>query len=141
MLEQFAIPWDEYESRHEEANDRWEKGELSDDAFLKQTVFFKTRSFTPCEFIQAVRAQSKWLPGGAKNVIAALRRKDGLKMAMLNNESGPSERFSYRELWAGAVLRWIFLLGIHWDAQAGARASSCGRGDAALQAGGVRVCG
>jgi putative hydrolase of the HAD superfamily len=89
VLQQFAIPRDEYESRHEEANDRWEKGELSDDAFLKETVFFKERSFTPSEFLQAVRAQSKWLPGGAKNVIAAARAHSGLKMAMLNNESGP----------------------------------------------------
>jgi putative hydrolase of the HAD superfamily len=93
VLAQFAIPRDEYESRHEEANDRWEKGELSDDAFLKQTVFFKERSFTPAEFIQAVRAQSKWLPGGAKNVIAALRQENSLKMAMLNNESGPLNDF------------------------------------------------
>ena len=93
VLAQFAIPRDEYESRHEEANDRWEKGELSDDAFLKQTVFFKERSFTPAEFIQAMRAQSKWLPGGAKNVIAALRPKNSLKMAMLNNESGPLNDF------------------------------------------------
>lgn len=88
VLAQFAIPRDEYESRHEEANDRWEKGELSDDEFLKQTVFFKERTFTPADFMQAVRAQSKWLPGGAKNVIEALRTHNGLKMAMLNNESG-----------------------------------------------------
>lgn len=93
VLAQFAIPRDEYESRHEEANDRWEKGELSDDAFLKQTVFFKERSFTSTDFIQAVRAQSKWLPGGAKNVIAAARAHSGLKMAMLNNESGPLNDF------------------------------------------------
>ena len=64
-----------------------------DDAFLKQTVFFKERSFTPAEFLQAVRAQSKWLPGGAKNVIAALRQNNSLKMAMLNNESGPLNDF------------------------------------------------
>lgn len=89
VLAQFAIPREEYESRHEEANDRWEKGELSDDEFLKQTVFFKERSFTPADFLQALRAQSKWLPGGAKNVIAALRQGNALKMAMLNNESGP----------------------------------------------------
>ncbi|HEY3989803.1 MAG TPA: HAD family phosphatase [Acidobacteriaceae bacterium] len=89
VLAQFSIPRDEYESRHEEANDRWERGELSDDEFLKQTVFFKERSFTPAEFIRAVREQSKWLPGGARNVITALRKGNQLKMAMLNNESGP----------------------------------------------------
>ena len=81
VLEQFAIPRDEYESRHEEANDRWEKGELSDDEFLKETVFFKERSFTPADFVQAVREQSKWLPGGAKNVIAGLRQKNQIGRA------------------------------------------------------------
>src|SRR5438270_4563379 len=73
VLGQFAIPREEYEARHPDANDRWERGELSDDEFLKETVFFKERSFTPAQFLEAVRAQSKWLPGGAKNVIAALR--------------------------------------------------------------------
>jgi putative hydrolase of the HAD superfamily len=89
VLAQFAIPREEYESRHSDANDRWEKGELSDEAFLKETVFFKERSFTPAQFLAAVREQSRWLPGGAKNTIAALRKNNGLKMAMLNNESGP----------------------------------------------------
>jgi putative hydrolase of the HAD superfamily len=89
VLAQFAIPRDEYEARHPDANDRWERGEISDEEFLKQTVFFKERSFTPEQFMQAVREQSKWLPGGAKNVIAALRQSNSLKMAMLNNESGP----------------------------------------------------
>jgi putative hydrolase of the HAD superfamily len=89
VLAQFSIPREEYESRHEEANDRWERGEISDDEFLKQTVFFKERSFTPADFMKAVREQSKWLPGGARNVITALRRNNGLRMAMLNNESGP----------------------------------------------------
>jgi putative hydrolase of the HAD superfamily len=77
------------EARHSEANDRWERGELTDEEFLKQTIFFKERSFTPAQFLQAVREQSQWLPGGARNVIAALRKSSGLKMAMLNNESGP----------------------------------------------------
>jgi putative hydrolase of the HAD superfamily len=89
VLAQFAIPRDEYEAHHADANDRWERGEISDEEFVKQTVFFKERSFTPEQFIQAVREQSKWLPGGAKNVIAALRQNKSLKMAMLNNESGP----------------------------------------------------
>jgi putative hydrolase of the HAD superfamily len=89
VLGQFAIPRDEYEPRHPEANDRWERGELSDEEFLKQTVFFKERSFAPADFLKAIREQSKWLPGGARNVIAALRQSTSLKMAMLNNESGP----------------------------------------------------
>lgn len=88
VLAQFSIPREEYESRHEEPNDRWEKGELTDEQFLEETVFFKPRSFTPADFIEAIRAQSQWLPGGAKDVITLLRQQNALKMAMLNNESG-----------------------------------------------------
>jgi putative hydrolase of the HAD superfamily len=88
VLAQFSIPREEYESRHEEPNDRWEKGELTDEQFLEETVFFKPRSFTPSDFIEAIRAQSQWLPGGAKDVITLLRQQNALKMAMLNNESG-----------------------------------------------------
>ncbi len=106
VLAQFSIPRDEYEARHPDANDRWERGELSDEEFLKQTVFFKERSFTPAQFLQAVREQSQWLPGGAKNVIAAVRQNNKLKMAMLNNESGPLngyriEKFGLSEYFDG----------------------------------------
>ena len=51
-------------------------------------MFFRERNFTPQEFIEAVRQQSQWLPGGAKPVIEAARRHSGVPMAMLNNESG-----------------------------------------------------
>jgi putative hydrolase of the HAD superfamily len=88
VLAEFGINRDEYEARHPEANDRWERGEISDDEFLKETVFFRARSFTPAEFIEALRRESQWLPGGARYVIAAARAHSGLKMAMLNNESG-----------------------------------------------------
>ena len=89
VLAKFSIARDEYESRHEEANDRWEKGELSDDDFLKQTVFFRERNFTAQDFLKALREESQWLPSGAKTIIEALRGQSRLKMAMLNNESGP----------------------------------------------------
>jgi len=88
VLAEFSIDRNEYEARHPDANDRWEKGELSDDDFLAQTVFFRERSFTPQQFLDAVRQQSQWLPGGAKPVIEAARAHSGLRMAMLNNESG-----------------------------------------------------
>lgn len=89
VLAQFSIDRAEYESRHEEANDRWERGEISDRQFLQETVFFKERRFAPEEFLAALRRESQWLPGGARHVIAAARQHSGLKMAMLNNESGP----------------------------------------------------
>ncbi len=89
VLAQFSIDRAEYEPRHEEANDRWERGEISDRQFLEQTVFFKERSFTPEQFLAALWRESQWLPGGARNVITAARQHSGLKMAMLNNESGP----------------------------------------------------
>jgi putative hydrolase of the HAD superfamily len=88
VVSEFGIDRAEYEERHPDANDRWERGELSDEEFLKRTVFFKPRSFTAENFIAALRRESQWLPGGARQVIAAAREHGGLKMAMLNNESG-----------------------------------------------------
>lgn len=93
VLAEFSIDRDEYESRHAEANDRWEKGELSDEAFLAQTVFFRERSFTQQQFLEAVRQESQWLPHGARQVIEAARAHSGLRMAMLNNESGPLNEY------------------------------------------------
>ncbi len=89
VFAQFSIDRDEYEARHPDANERWEKGELSDEDFLARTVFFQERSFTQQQFLEAVRQQSQWLPGGAKQVVEAARAHSGLRMAMLNNESGP----------------------------------------------------
>jgi putative hydrolase of the HAD superfamily len=88
VLASFSIDREEYEARHPQANDRWERGELNDEQFLAETVFFRERSFTPQQFIDAVRQQSQWLPGGAKSVIEAARQHSGVPMAMLNNESG-----------------------------------------------------
>lgn len=88
VLAQFALDRDEYEARHTEPNDRWEKGELSDEQFLAETIFYRERSFTQQQFLEAVRAQSQWLPHGAKRVLEAARQFSGTRMAMLNNESG-----------------------------------------------------
>jgi len=93
VLAQFHVPVDEYESRHPEANDLWEKGELTDEAFLERTVFFKPRDFAPEQFLAAIRAESQWLPDGARSVLADLKSDGRFWLAALNNESGPLNRY------------------------------------------------
>jgi putative hydrolase of the HAD superfamily len=89
VLARFEVPVEEFEPRHAEANDLWEKGELSDEQYLQRTVFFKPRSFSPQEFLAAIRAESQWLPGGARQVLADLRGRGETRLVTLNNESGP----------------------------------------------------
>ncbi len=87
VLDQFGVDRAAYEARHPEANDAWEKGEITVETFLRETVFFEPRPFTPEAFLAAMREQSQWLPYGAINVLRALRAAGRVKLAMLNNES------------------------------------------------------
>ena len=112
-------------------------GELSDDAFLKQTVFFKERSFTPAEFH----------PGGTCAVEVAAGRSEecdrrtrvastaALKMAMLNNESGPLNDYRIETFGLAQFFDGFFCSAYIGDAQAGAADVSRRSGDAALQTG------
>ncbi len=57
VFDQFALsPEDreEFERRHEAANDPWEKGTIDFDQYLEQTLFFKQRPFTPAAVRQAI---------------------------------------------------------------------------------------
>lgn len=87
VLAKFGLERDAFEQRHPEANDRWERGLIDDAEYLRETVFYEPRDFTPEQFLEAIRAESQWLPYGARRVIHALRAQTRLKLAMLNNES------------------------------------------------------
>jgi putative hydrolase of the HAD superfamily len=87
VLGHFAVDRAAYESRHELANDAWEKGFMTAEQFLQRTVFFEPRSFTPVEFLDEVKAQSRLLDSGAIGILGELRASERLKLMVLNNES------------------------------------------------------
>ena len=87
VLEQFALDGVAFEQRHELANDAWEKGLMTADQYLLQTVFYEPRPFTPGSFLEAMMERSRLLPHGAMRILQELAASEEVELAILNNES------------------------------------------------------
>lgn len=84
--ERFELDWEELEERHQLVAHALEIGRLSLDGYLGQTVFHRPRPFSPEEFRQFMRRQSR--PHTETIELArALRGTGRYFMATLNNES------------------------------------------------------
>ena len=87
VLRQFELDADAFEQRHELANDAWEKGFMTAEQYLLQTVFYQPRPFTPDAFLDEMKKQSLLLPHGAMRILQELAASDELELAILNNEA------------------------------------------------------
>src|ERR1700761_2144984 len=87
VLEQFALDDVAFEPRHELANDAWEKGLMTAEQYLLQTVFYEPRPFTPAAFLQAILDRSVLLPNGAMRILQELAASEEVELAILNNEA------------------------------------------------------
>ena len=86
---QFALDWDDFEDRHELMLNAFENGEVTLDEYLRRTVFYRERGFTPEQFKRFMFDQSQPFPESLAFLgkLAATRR---YLMAALNNESSKS---------------------------------------------------
>ncbi len=87
VLQHFGLDSAPFEQRHELANDPWEKGLMTAEQYLLQTVFYEPRPFTPAAFLQEIKDQSFLLPHGAMRILQELAASEEVELAMLNNES------------------------------------------------------
>lgn len=87
VLQQFALDRAAFEPRHELANDPWEKGLMTAEQYLLQTVFYEPRPFTPAAFLQAILERSMLLPHGAMRILQELAASEEVELAILNNEA------------------------------------------------------
>ncbi len=78
---------DEFEARHPEPNDLWEKGTIDFDEYLRRTVFYREQPFTPKILKAAIEAESVLLPDSGVPVLEELHAAGGLLLGQLNNES------------------------------------------------------
>ncbi len=85
-VEEFALDWDEFESRHELVNTAFELGQLGLEDYLDRTVFYRSRAFTKQAFEDFMRAQSQPYPETLA-VVDRLARSRRYLLATLNNES------------------------------------------------------
>jgi putative hydrolase of the HAD superfamily len=87
VLRHFGLDGAPFEERHELANDAWEKGLMTAEQYLLQTVFYQPRPFTPAAFLQQMKDQSLLLPYGAIRILQDLAASQEVELAMLNNEA------------------------------------------------------
>jgi len=85
-VEKFQLDMAEFEDRHELVLNAFETGELSLDDYLKRTVFYRPRTFTPDAFKKFMFDQSQPIPESLA-FCGALARSRKYMMAALNNES------------------------------------------------------
>jgi putative hydrolase of the HAD superfamily len=82
----FQLDWNEFEDRHELVLNAFETGALTLDDYLKRTVFYRPRSYTPEDFKKFMFEQSQAWPESLA-FAGALAQTNRFLMAALNNES------------------------------------------------------
>lgn len=98
VAEHFALDFDELEERHEQPNDAWERGLITLQQYLQQTVFYRPRQFSREEFIVQMLTMSKVLNPEMIAFVRGLRSQRTESTAsdiyLLSNES--RELMAYR---------------------------------------------
>ena len=87
ILARFSVDLTEFEARHPEANDAWEKGLITVDEYLRRTVFWKPRDFSSKEFFEAMKSISRVLDNAALPILENISMSEDVDLGMLNNEA------------------------------------------------------
>lgn len=89
----YQLDYQEIEERHHLTFDTYEEGKLALDEYLAQVIFYEPRAFSVAEFKGFMQQQSQPFPEMIR-LIQALKQRDGLKVASINNEG--RELMAYR---------------------------------------------
>ena len=87
VLGQFHLDHAAFEARHPEPYDALERDTITMSDYLNATVFYEPRSFTPDDFIAAMKVQSKPISSNALGVLGEVAASDTWLVGLLNNES------------------------------------------------------
>jgi putative hydrolase of the HAD superfamily len=92
----FKLEWVETEERHRLNFETHEEGKLSFEDYLDRVVFYRKRPFTRSQFKRFMFAQSQAEPGMI-DLIAQLKIRHGLKIAVVSNESREVNAYRIRK--------------------------------------------
>ncbi len=95
-VEKFHLDWADFEDRHELMLHAFEIGGATLDEYLRRTVFYRERNFTPQEFKDFMFEQSQPFPESLE-FLGALARTKRYEMATLNNESAEINDYRIRK--------------------------------------------
>lgn len=95
VLERFHLDAAEFEARHAKCYAAWEIGAISLKDYLAATVFYEPRSFPADEFVAAILAESRLLPGGALEILGELAATERCLVGALNNEARETNDYRF----------------------------------------------
>jgi len=87
VLAQFNLDKDAFEARHPAPYDALERDSISMLDYLNATVFYEPRSFTPDDFLAAMKLVSVPIPSNAIGVLEEIAASNRWLVGVLNNES------------------------------------------------------
>ena len=87
VLAQFGLDKATFEARHPEPYDALERDTISMLDYLNATIFYEPRSFTPDDFIAAMKLVSVPIPSNAIGVLSEVSASNRWIVGLLNNES------------------------------------------------------
>lgn len=93
VLARFHLDHSDFNRRHAEVFDAWEKDQIGVDEYLRRTVFYEPRPFTQAEFFDAMRAETHLLPDSAIGILRRIAASERYVMATVNNESRAMNEF------------------------------------------------
>ena len=99
----FKLELAEIEDRHHLTFDTYEEGKLTLEEYLGRVVFYQKRPFTRAQFRRFMFAQSKPYPGMIK-LIARLKVRHGLKIAVVSNEGRELNAYRIRKFKLGRLV-------------------------------------
>jgi putative hydrolase of the HAD superfamily len=87
VIQSFNLDLSAFEARHPDANEAWEKDEITAEQYLDATVFYEPRRFGHQDFLDAIFAQSVPLEDSALPVLNELSSAGNYLLGSLNNEA------------------------------------------------------
>jgi putative hydrolase of the HAD superfamily len=96
VLQQFHLDRTEFEARHPQPYDAWERDAITAKEYLDATVFYQPRAFSHEEFLDAICAQSKLLPDGGMGILQELAASDKCILGVLNNEARATNEYRFK---------------------------------------------
>ncbi len=87
VLDQFQLDRAAFEARHPEPYDALERDTITMRDYLDATIFYEPRPFTPDDFIEVMKVQSRPIPSNALGVLGEVSASDSWLVGLLNNES------------------------------------------------------
>lgn len=97
VVARFGLDSAEFERRHAEVDQAWEKDEIGADEYLRRTVFYEPRRFTPAEILEAMKEQSKVLEDSGLGILRQLAASEQYVLATVNNEARVMNEYRLRK--------------------------------------------